>query len=367
MTTLSWLHLSDLHLLGTEEKNSVARARFDDLLGDIRKFTKDHGLTLDAVFFTGDVAFSGKKPQYDEAAVWFDEILDVCALSGKRDRLFLVPGNHDVDRDEVNPLIHADCAHRLLSEAEDYQGVNDFLSAAKDRADRERIFAALGSFARFTKDFLSDPEAKFDYNRCFCVRCIQKGSHTVVVIGLNSAWLSFGRRKAAESLLHQRTWERPAAGYFFDQNEQGKLLLGEIQVQDALKEARKNWPNASLRIALVHHPLYWLAEKDIHKVQQLLSRECEMLLHGHLHCSSFSVQSTPNAYLHSFAAGAGLKSKYRAYNIVALDLDTGAGSAFVRLQHDDIGPGWGPDGLTYPNAKDGRIDFSLLSGRLSGK
>ena len=140
-------------------------------------------------------------------------------------------------------------------------------------------------------------------------------------------------------------------------------MLGERQVLNAFQETQKNWPDACLRIALVHHPLYWLAEKDIHKIQQYLPGRCSVLLQGHLHCPSFSVQSTPDSYLHVFAAGASLKANYRAYNLVQLELDTGSGTAFVRLQHNDISKNWGPDSLTYRHAENGKIAFSLNLGK----
>jgi 3',5'-cyclic AMP phosphodiesterase CpdA len=99
MTTLTWLHLSDLHFRGAE--TSVDRARFESMLLDMKECCSAECLELDAVFFTGDVVFSGQKEQYDGVGKWLDEILDVCGMTGRRDKLFIVPGNHDVDRTTV--------------------------------------------------------------------------------------------------------------------------------------------------------------------------------------------------------------------------------------------------------------------------
>ncbi|MBC8493123.1 MAG: metallophosphoesterase [Chloroflexi bacterium] len=339
MSTITWLHLSDLHLRGTE--TSVDRGTFNDMLSDIEERLEEEGLNLDAVFFTGDVAFSGQVEQYEQATERLDEILEACGLSGQRNRFFIVPGNHDVDRGEVNRTkgicrLHEDNAKDLLDPDKPYGEINEFLGPDPDR---ELVFAKFQNFARFIDMFFSDEEIKFDYNRYYFVRSIDKEGHTVVVIGLNSAWLSFR------------------------DNEQGQLLLGERQVCDAIEEAKRKWPDACLRIALVHHPLYWLAEKDIHKVQQHLPRKCDLLLRGHLHCPSFSVQSTPDSHLHVFAAGASLKANYHAYNFVQLDLDTGEGTAIVRLQHPEIGGNWGADSFTYRNAKEGKIALSLVLGK----
>jgi 3',5'-cyclic AMP phosphodiesterase CpdA len=100
MTAFTWLHLSDLHLLGNE--STVESGHLDDMLGDIAaQIAKEH-LSIDAVFFTGDVTFSGQKEQYDKAISWLDAALNICGLKGRRDRLYIVPGNHDVNRYEVN-------------------------------------------------------------------------------------------------------------------------------------------------------------------------------------------------------------------------------------------------------------------------
>jgi predicted MPP superfamily phosphohydrolase len=130
MSTIMWLHLSDLHLRGTE--TSVDRGTFKDMLSDIEEHREEEGLDLDAVFFTGDVAFSAQIEQYEQAAKSFDEILDACGLSGQRNRFFIVPGNHDVDRKVVYepgfilPQYRA-FAQSLLDPDKPYKEINEFL------------------------------------------------------------------------------------------------------------------------------------------------------------------------------------------------------------------------------------------------
>jgi predicted phosphodiesterase len=331
MTTFTWLHLSDLHLCGKE--TSVDRGRFENMLLDIKTQQEGTGLKPDAVFFTGDIAFSGQQEQYDLAGSWFDKILEICHLSGQRDKFFFVPGNHDVSRSVVEKPDYVreqyqSFAAGLLDSHKPYSVIDKFLG---DDEHKKWAFTKFQNFARFTSSF----GQKFDHQEYYSVRPVEKDGYAVVVIGLNSAWLSF------------------------QDGEQGKLLLGEIQVCDALEKAQKEWPNARLCIALVHHPLYWLAEKDIHRVQQHLPGKCDVLLRGHLHCPSFSIQSTPDSHLYEFAAGASLRAEYHAYNLVQLNLDTGAGIAILRLQHPEIGGKWGADSFTYRNAKEGKINFTL--------
>ena len=335
MSTLTWLHLSDLHLRGNE--TSVESAHLDSMLADIQALRTEEDLQVDAVFFSGDLAFSGKRHEYEQVVPWLDSVLDAAGLSGQRDRLFVVPGNHDIDRDVINrsPLTKTQQAHFAedLLESHDCAKIEEFLSV---EIDRKWAFAKFGGFAWFTGQFFNGQP--FDHNRYYYARTLEVSSAKIVVIGLNSAWLSFR------------------------DHEQGRLLIGERQVCDAIQQSLRICADARLRVVLLHHPLYWLAEKDIHKVIQHLRSECDVMLRGHLHCQAFSIQSTPDCHLHEFGAGASLKAKYHAYNVVRLDLDTGEGTAFVRLQHDDIGKHWGPDSLTYRNAQTGQIDFALAQG-----
>ena len=94
--TLTLLHISDLHFR-TSDKSEWRRQRvlgeawdrnIDSLLKDGR---------FDLVCFTGDVAFAGKLVEYDQATSFFDELLKRLGLG--LERLFVIPGNHDIDRD----------------------------------------------------------------------------------------------------------------------------------------------------------------------------------------------------------------------------------------------------------------------------
>ena len=64
----------------------------------VRRF-RERGRTPDVVFATGDIAFSGKPGEYEIATVFFDALLDAAGL-GRR-HLFVIAGNHDVDRDSA--------------------------------------------------------------------------------------------------------------------------------------------------------------------------------------------------------------------------------------------------------------------------
>jgi predicted phosphodiesterase len=330
MGTISWLHLSDLH--ARDEGKAVERAVFDSMLKDIETQVEAEELDLDAVFFTGDLAFSGNSEQYKIAEKKLDSVLEACGLKGCREKLFIVPGNHDVNRQAVWPP-HKAFAESLLS-SDTYDEISNFLSAEEQR---DWFFKRFEGYRQFVEAYYDGCGIEFDHSNYFYARSIEKGEHVFLVIGLNSAWSSFR------------------------DHEQGQLLLGEQQVCDAEERAQEKWPAPHLYIVLVHHPLYWLAEKDIHRVQSHLPRVCDILLRGHLHCPSYFVQRTPDWDLHEFAAGASWQALWHAYNLVALQVEDGQceGYAISRFQHPDLSANWGPDLFTYQHSKEGRIALSL--------
>jgi DNA repair exonuclease SbcCD nuclease subunit len=110
---LTWLHLSDWHQKGKDFNRQVVR---DALVRDIseRKTRINPDLEqVDFIIFSGDVAYRGKENEYQAAVEYlFEPILKVTDLTN--DRLFIVPGNHDLNRDSFE-LLPETILHSLIS------------------------------------------------------------------------------------------------------------------------------------------------------------------------------------------------------------------------------------------------------------
>src|SRR5438046_3193274 len=90
--SIRWLHLSDLHVRAFDWSQDVVLA---SLQADVAK--RYRGLARpDLIFITGDIAFSGKPEQYVNASALLTKISTT--LEVPPHRVFLVPGNHDIDR-----------------------------------------------------------------------------------------------------------------------------------------------------------------------------------------------------------------------------------------------------------------------------
>jgi 3',5'-cyclic AMP phosphodiesterase CpdA len=329
MPTITWLHLSDLHFRADElhawNEDIVLRA----LLRDVRECMEgDEGLRPDLVVVTGDVAFSGKPQEYDLARAFLDDLLAVTTLG--KDRLFLVPGNHDVDRGRISRG-----ARGIAASLTDRGSANAVLA---DAGDRGLMLARFHGYREFVNGYLG-PHLTFgdealDGEGYFYVRNLKLAGQRIAVLGLNSAWLAQG-----------------------GDEDRGRLALGERQMRAALDAAA----DADLRIAAMHHPFDWLRDFDRADAEALLCAGCDFVLHGHMHQVGLLQTRTPDSDAFVVAAGACYETREHpnAYNYVQVDLGTGQGVVHLRNYSDRGGGFWTKDVVNYRNVPDGVYRFSL--------
>lgn len=323
MSTIAWLHLSDLHFRSTEWNpldTDIVRRTF---LEDAAACIEVEDLRPDFIVVTGDIAFSGQKVEYELAQQFFDNLLQTTGLT--RDRLFLVPGNHDVDRGAISTL--AAGATVILNNR---QAVNRFLASAADRA---LVLQRFHGYRDFVNHYFG-PHLTFDNEHYFYVKHIQVAGLRIAILGLNSAWLAAS------------------------DEDRYRLLLGERQVRSALDAAA----DADLRLAVMHHPFDWLQEFDRNDAEPLLCDGCDFVLHGHMHQTGLLQAHTPDAEAAMIiAAGACYETRHypNSYNFVQLDFSSGRGHIYLRRYSDERGSFWTKDTIGYLNAPDGIHTFAL--------
>jgi predicted phosphodiesterase len=101
---LRLVQLSDIHFSTKvdEEKLPHDDVR-GELLNDLRHVMVPNLGQMHKILIAGDVAFSGKREEYEEAARWLEEVTAVCQC--KKTDVLAVPGNHDVDRSRILPAV----------------------------------------------------------------------------------------------------------------------------------------------------------------------------------------------------------------------------------------------------------------------
>jgi predicted phosphodiesterase len=148
-----FLHLSDIHFRSKEVKrdDDPNGALRDDIIDDVKKMRAKIGRPADAVLISGDIAFAGAKEEYQFATDWLQTLL--CPAAGCRmDDIFVIPGNHDVDRSKTASLMHADARNSLRQLAGDK--ADDRLRAYLSEATSSQlIFAPLENYNTFASQF----------------------------------------------------------------------------------------------------------------------------------------------------------------------------------------------------------------------
>lgn len=321
MNAITWLQISELQF--STARIYDTKVVLDELLRDVSEFMQDDGLQPDFIAVTGDIAFSGKAVEYELARQFFDKLLQTTGLD--KERLVLIPGNHDVDREQISLG-----ARNIGDSLTDREGVHAILTNA---ADRRVMFARFEGYAAFVNSYLGEHQA-FDDERYFHVRTLELHGSRVALLGLNSAWLSDP-----------------------DKREGKEVVVGELQVRTALARAEE----ADLRISLLHHPFDHLREFDRDDVEPMLSDNCDFILHGHEHQTNVLSLSDPDAKAMVIAAGVCEEvGRYpNSYNFVRLDPAAGSGTVYLRRYSDERGGFWTSDTLSYRNVSNGRYVFSF--------
>jgi formylglycine-generating enzyme required for sulfatase activity/energy-coupling factor transporter ATP-binding protein EcfA2 len=243
---LTLLHLSDLHIRDDAEQKTDCSMVLDPLLERLEADYKK-GLQPELVLISGDIAFQGIKAEYELALPFLKDVLKVLGLD--EDRLYLVPGNHDVQRKAYRP--------RDIPAYETNREINEELSDDGYRAD---LLKGMRDYFAFIREHFPHMKSGHGDLAPFVNRVKSKSGQYIGLVGLNSAWM-------------HRT---PKPG----EDDKGRLAIGQYQIKSAFEELAGMGGTAAT-VALFHHPLSWLAPMDRQVCEKYLNRT--IALAGHLH------------------------------------------------------------------------------------
>jgi calcineurin-like phosphoesterase family protein len=238
------LHLSDVHFAAGKawDADPVLQA----LAFFIRK-EAEAGLVPDLVAITGDLAFSGKKEEYELALDWFRRQLWPALPGLPSDRLLLVPGNHDVDRSKVSG--GAKSIQKGLLDGGCQKAVAEVL---QNEDDRNLLLKRHVAYLDFLREWYGEPQTLPWWQRNIEVRGTR-----LHFAGLDSALLAHG------------------------DEDRNHLLIGRYQLHQTVLAPEAD--GADWRLALLHHPWDYLAEWEMHEARETIHLQCDLLLRGHLH------------------------------------------------------------------------------------
>ena len=249
----TYIHLSDLHF-GQERGSDLHLHRdvLERLIDDVKRLAaREPENPTAGVIVTGDIAFSGKEAQYLKAGEWLERLCK--AIGCNANDVLVVPGNHDVDYDEITPGCDA-FLHNVRKDGE--EELERYLRSPRDR---EVLYGRFRSYRAFAEAYACpiDTESGYTVDRKVQIR----PGRFLRILGLNSALV-------CSAASHER----------------GQLLLGARQrtfPQDAGHEL----------VVLCHHPLDWL--RDSADTTRFARARARVVITGHTHSPSSLVERDP--------------------------------------------------------------------------
>lgn len=238
------LHLSDLHFGFDKDKTQEDKRNnyIDTLYDKITEVSKKNA--IDYIFITGDIAWKAKDTDYQLASPFIKKVMEIVDVSA--DKVFLCPGNHDVNRE-------------VLEETE--------VPVDQERADEllkyERLDKLSGRFSEYITYCEDENFPKFSLK--------DKDNY---LIGMNEC-------EDFNIICINTSW------YAKNDEVQNDMWVGNNFIENIIAEKKIN--SEKPVITLMHHPKRFLHKQEtsnhISKVNTLkkIQHLSDMILYGHTH------------------------------------------------------------------------------------
>jgi predicted phosphodiesterase len=329
------VQLSDIHLSkGNLEdlKNYYLHA----LINDLKKFHTEK--KIDVVLFTGDLVDKGGESLGNEAYLIFQtEIINpiIEALSITTDQVLLIPGNHDVNRHEVEEYSEIGLCTRL-----DSSTANDLLLSTKK--EFSAVNKRMEKFKLFEKEFHKN-NANYSYSHYESAAEFDENGNKIGFALINDSW------RCSAALMREQ--------HFIGYNQ---LLKTEQLLHNN---------GTILNIAVFHHPLTAINQNESDEVENILkAKNFDIAFFGHSHKHEAKTLTTATGgYLTingraAFNQPKEIIAKFQpGYNILDVDPEKRSYSLYARLFIRESGFRFDSDTASLP----GGHESGMLPNRLS--
>ncbi|MFW3165051.1 metallophosphoesterase [Pseudomonas syringae pv. syringae] len=287
------LHISDIHFKSPEcldqwmDPDSPIRTR---MMRDLTEQVRIHG-RVGAILIGGDIAFKAAPDEYQTALAWIQQLAEISGCA--KERIFVVPGNHDVDRNIIKGSVQIQNAQHAIASTPLHNREWKLRQQLWDAETGQLLLQAHSAYNDFAAPFGCQIWPK----KPFWHQDIQlEGDVKLRLYGLTSTLLS---------------------GMNGNNDVEGDLYLSPLQtVLDPV-------PN-TLNLVLCHHPINWLEDEEA--VDDALNTRAAFHLFGHKHKQR--IQMDPSYVRFGAAAINPCRSEqpYQpGYNLIQLDVQ-GAGA-----------------------------------------
>ena len=233
------------------------------------------------LLYTGDLAFSGKKEQYELANAFCSDVKRLFETECPATAEFFVPGNHDLDfgsaPDDLRDMANA--------------------TVKKDVASVTASGTLTRNLLEQQIEFWNFVEARYGVSvlieqRLFRKERLRREETTVDLNLLNTAFTSTLNEKP------------------------GSLVFPDQIISD------DNATGADLVLSVMHHPLHWLEPSNARRVKRFMESGCDLIFSGHEHLPDafLKIRAKENQTCHVEGSALRDPPAKSAFNVVEVDL-----------------------------------------------
>lgn len=306
MDKIRFLQFSDIHFLCCEDEEDdyfEMRTRFEEDLMSMKKNID----TIQYILICGDIANKGNKDEYDKAYKFISKISNIFNEDGKRPEIFIVPGNHDINR-------------------KSYESTRNILRTELLKKDPDLLFSQWKKYEPDTIKILNTPFSDYnDFARTFSS-----------LDEVNEMIMSNDRDLKTTSLRDKKLyWKRslgPLGKYpiFLYGLNSSMLCDGNENEKDRLKDGNHllyipklgyniTTDGKAINILMIHHPINWMINDD--KIRKTLDEMFCVQFFGHMHKQSSKKDKVIKIYSGALQPEPNDKWEYQpVYNIIELNL-----------------------------------------------
>lgn len=314
------VHLSDLHFREPGPSNP-SLLRTEQIAAAVGSLFVGPDVCL--VVVSGDVAFSGRKTEYDIARQFIDAVTSHLSsrLHGCKISWVFVPGNHDCDFTRQTSL------REIVLE--------DVTSRQFDASVVATCLEVQTPYWEFIASLPGSPPLPPPGERSFIMQTLHVPGIDVQFHLLNTAMLS-------------RLPERQGA------------LLFPVELLPTATPAQEK---PALTISVLHHPYIWLESSNARSLRKQLESSSDIILTGHEHESGTYHVSRPRGEEVEYVEGAVLQdlqdTHSSGFNVIIVDLD----SLTQQIHHFS----WDRAGRYQPDIPPSSVPFVRTSQKLRGE
>jgi UDP-2,3-diacylglucosamine pyrophosphatase LpxH len=281
------LHVSDIHLSTKRYPENHILERAPLILAAVRSmFLTKEEVGAVAMLVAGDIAFAGRRDEYDLTLPFFKTIQQGLAeeFPGSQHRAFFLPGNHDCDFERDDQA-----RQKLIAEPD--------MGSLADGSIIDVATSLQDEFFDFCQRFSDGDHSPKGLERLYAEHELIVAGKRVVFRMLNSAWLS--RKQESRSLMLPIPFLAPH--------------FGSEQAPD-------------LAVSAFHHPYNWFEPNNAHALRELLEAASDVIVTGHEHAAATYTKTGLLGEQNDYVEGGVLQengdAKTSAFNVIIVEFAT---------------------------------------------